>query len=96
MSGSVIPAVSRLSVLAGMQLCHGVRLGRLRPSNDAPDAGPRLRIVGDPAEPPAQLKRSRQLALLLEDGADRGGISLSDDEHPGNMVMYGQAGKRDR
>lgn len=79
-----------------MQLCHAVRLGRLPPSNDAPDTGSRLRIVGDPPEPPAQLKRSRQLALLLEDGADRGGISLSDDEHPTNMVMYGKAGKRDR
>ena len=33
----------------------------------------------------AQLDRSRELAALLVDGADRGGLCLGDDEHAGRM-----------
>jgi hypothetical protein len=40
---------------------------------------PRLRVVGDPREPPSQLDSGRQLSLLVEDGADRGSIGLGDN-----------------
>jgi hypothetical protein len=39
--------------------------------------------VSDAGEPPLQLDRGRQLAALLEDGADRGGIRLGDDKSYG-------------
>jgi hypothetical protein len=45
-------------------------------------------------EQPTQLDGGRQLALLIEDGADRGGIGLGDDEHPKSMAMHTTAGKR--
>ena len=65
-----------------------------RPSGNVPGARPRLRVVGYPWEPPAQLDSGRQLSLLIEDGADRGGIGLGDDEHPKNMAVRTTAGKR--
>ncbi len=40
-----------------------------------------------------KLDRSRQLSLLIEDGADRSSIGLGDDEHPIRMAMYAAAGK---
>ena len=63
------------------------------PAGDGPGALPRLRVVGDAGEPPAQLDRSRELAALLVDGADRSGIRLGDDEHRWSM---GRRGGRQR
>ena len=40
-----------------------------------------------PGEAPPQLDRSRELATLLVDGADRSGIRPGDDEHPRSMRM---------
>jgi hypothetical protein len=80
-----------LAVLAGTQPRHRAqRGGQRRP----PNACPRLRVVGDPWKPPAQLDSSRQLSLLIENGADRS-ISLGDDEHPKSMAVCTTAGKRD-
>ena len=85
----------RLAVLAGTQPRHRWRLGwQRRPPRDAPGARSRLRVVGDPWEPPAQLDSGRQLSLLIEDGSDRGGIGLGDDEHPRNMAVRTTAGMR--
>ncbi len=42
-------------------------------------------IVGDAREPASQLDHGRQLAVLIESGADRGGIFLGDHEHLGDM-----------
>ena len=42
---------------------------------------PRLPVVGDAGEPPAQFNRGRKLAALLEDGPDRSSLTLRDDEH---------------
>ncbi len=85
-----------LAVLAGTQLGHRAKLGwQRRPPGDAPGARPRLRVVGDSWEPPAQLDNGRQLSLLIEDGADSGGIGFGDDEHPQSMVVSTTACKRD-
>jgi hypothetical protein len=51
------------------------------PPSDSLGAGTGLCIVGDLGKSAAQFDRSRQLALLIEDSADRGGIRLGDDEH---------------
>jgi hypothetical protein len=64
------------------------------PPCDGPGAGPRLRVVGDPWEPSAQLDSSRQLSLLIKHGTDRGGISLGNDEHPNSMTVRTVADKR--
>jgi hypothetical protein len=72
-----------LAVLAGTQPRHRSGLDwQRRPPGDAPGAGPRLRVVSDPREPPPQLDSSRQFSLLVEDSADRGSIGLRDNEHP--------------
>ena len=42
-------------------------------------------VVGDAWEPASQLDHGRQLAALIESGADRGGIFLGDDEHLRHM-----------
>ena len=55
--------------------------GRSGSGFHGPGALPRLRVVGDAGEPPAQLDRSRELATLLIDGADLSGFCLGDDEH---------------
>ena len=55
---------------------------------------PRFRVVNDPRKPPAQLNSSRQLSLLIEGGADRGGIGFGDDEHPKALSVHITAGKR--
>lgn len=66
---------------------HRARLDwQRRPPGNAPSVCPRLRVVGDPREPPAQLDSSRQLSILVEDRPDRGGIGLGDNEHPNNMA----------
>ena len=64
------------------------------PSGDGPGACPRLRVVGDPWEPAAQLDGGGQLALLIENSADRGGIGLGDGEHPVRMGPRTAADKR--
>ena len=69
---------------------HGQRL----PAGDGPGTGAGLRGVGDGWEQPAQLDRGRELAALLVDGADRGGLSLGDDEHAGRMGVRTEGGKR--
>jgi hypothetical protein len=56
---------------------------------------PRFRVVSDPRKSPTQLDGGRQLSLLIEDGADRGGIGLGDDEHSKDMAVPTTAGKRD-
>ena len=83
-----------LAVLAGTQPRHRAQLDwQRRPPGDAPSVCPRLRVVGDPREPPAQLDSSRQLSVLVEDSADRGSIGLGDNEHPGSMAARTEAGK---
>jgi hypothetical protein len=82
-----------LAVFAGTQPRHRARLDYQRsPPGDAPSVCPRLRVVGDPREPPAQLDSSRQLSLLVEDGADRGSIGLGDNEHPNSIAARTAAG----
>ena len=74
---------------------HRARWRRQRlPSSDGPDVRPRLRVVGDARKSTAQLDSSRQLALLAEDGADRVGIRLGDEEHPKSMGTRRSADKR--
>jgi hypothetical protein len=83
-----------LAVLAGTQPRHRARLDwQRRPPGDAPGTHSRLRVVGDPREPPAQLDSSRQFSVLVEDSADRGSIGLGDNEHPGSMAARTEAGK---
>jgi hypothetical protein len=55
------------------------------PAGNGPGALPGFRHVGHAGEQPAQLGGSRQLASLVEGGADRGGFCLGDDEHPRSM-----------
>src|SRR3954453_21509629 len=70
--------------LAGAQRRYRGRRDRpRRPACDGPGALPRLLVVDDAGEPAADLDGGRQLALLLIDGADRGGIGFGDDEHGG-------------
>jgi hypothetical protein len=57
---------------------------------------PRLRVVGDPREPPTQLDSGRQLSLLIDGRADRSGIGLGDNEHLGSMAARAAAGKTRR
>jgi hypothetical protein len=47
-----------------------------------------------PAKSPTQLDSSRQLTLLVEDGADCVGIGLGDEEHPKSMVTRRSSDKR--
>ncbi|HEY4043620.1 MAG TPA: hypothetical protein VGM32_17475, partial [Rhodopila sp.] len=51
------------------------------PSGNGSGVGARLRVVGDAREQATQLNGGGQFALLLEDGADRGGNGLSNKEH---------------
>jgi hypothetical protein len=79
----------------GPQPGHRAWLRRWRlPSGDCPDVCPRLRVVGDPRKSPTQLDGGRQLALLVEDGADCIGIGLGDEEHSKRMAARRTAGKR--
>ena len=62
--------------LAGAQRYNRGRRDRpRRPACDGPGALPRLLVVDDAGEPAADLDGGRQLALLLIDGADRGGMA---------------------
>ena len=84
-----------LALTARTQPDHRARWRReLLPTGDGPDVRPRLRVVGDPRKSPAQLDSSRQLTLLAEDGADRVGIGLGDEEHPESMVTRRSSDKR--
>jgi len=86
---TVVPARA-----AGTQPGHRARRSRLRrPPGDGPGACPCLRVVGDPLKPPAQLDGGRQLALLIEDSADRVGVGLGDNEHQRSMGRERPAGK---
>ena len=71
----------------------GAADGQRPPAGDGPGTGAGLRGVGDGGEQPAQLDRGRELAALLEDGTDRGGLSFGDDEHAGRMGARTEGGK---
>ena len=76
-----------LAALAGSQPRHWARPDwQRRPPGDAPCEHPRLRVVDYSRKPPAQLDSGRQFSFLTEDGADRGGIDLGDNEHPQSMT----------
>ena len=47
-----------------------------------------------PGKQPPQLERGRQLAALFEDGADRSGFGLADDEHRWSMRTAAKADKQ--
>jgi hypothetical protein len=83
-----LPIPARIPPLPRAQR-HGQRL----PAGDGPGTGAGLGGVGDGGEQPAQLDRGRELAALLEDGADRGGLCLGDDEHAGRMGARIEDGK---
>jgi hypothetical protein len=59
----------------------------------SPGALPRLRVVRDAGEKPAQLDGGRELAALLEDGADCCSLCFGDGEHRGSMVAEAKAHK---
>jgi hypothetical protein len=83
------------ALTARSQRDHRARWRRPRlPSGDGPDVRQRLRVVGDPRKSPAQLDSSRQLTLLAEDGADRVGVGLGDEEHPQSMGTRRSSDKR--
>jgi len=54
---------------------------------------PRLDVVRDAREQPAQLDRGRQFALLLECSADCSGFRFGHGEHAGSMVTRAVTGK---
>jgi hypothetical protein len=56
-------------------------------------AFPRRSDVGHAREQAAQLDSGRELATLLEDDADRGGLGLGDDEHASRMGAHTGCGK---
>ena len=70
------------------------RHGQGLPASNGPGTRAGLRVVGDGWEQPSQLDRGRELAALLVDGADRGGLSLADNEHAGRMGVDIEDGKR--
>jgi hypothetical protein len=73
-----------LAVFAGMQPRHWAqRDWHWRPPSDAPGARPRFRVVGDPRKSSTQFDGDRKLAMLIEDGTDRGGGFLGNDKHEG-------------
>ena len=73
---------------------HPLHRPQRLPAGDGAGALPRLLVVGDAGEQPPQLDRGRELAMLLEGGADRSGLSLTDDEHRWSMGRHVVAGKR--
>jgi hypothetical protein len=70
------------------------RHGQGLPARNGPGTRAGLRVVGDGWEQPSQLDRGRELPALLVDGADRGGLSLADNEHAGRMGVDIEDGKR--
>ena len=81
------PIVRRASIrprqLHRAQLLGGQRL----PTGDSASTRPRLHIVGDAREQPAQLDRGRHLATLNDGGMDRVSLGLGDDKHPERVGM---------
>src|SRR4051794_7292452 len=63
------------------------------PSRYHPDDFACAGVVRDTGKPPAQFDRGRELALLLEDGADGGSISFGDGEHGWHMMAAVRVGK---
>ena len=63
------------------------------PARNRPDTCSRFRVVANPRKTAAQLDSCRQLALLVEDGADCIGIGLGDEKHPKSMVTHRTASK---
>jgi len=51
------------------------------PPGDRQGAGPRILVVGEAGEQPAQFHNGRQLAALFIGGADLGGIGFINDKH---------------
>jgi hypothetical protein len=64
------------------------------PAGDGASTLPGLRGVGDAGKQSVQLDGSRQLTTPVESGADRCGLCLGDDEHPGSMGIRIMTGKR--
>ena len=79
--------VASASAIAVCQeaVCRTSRNGQGLPARDGPGVLSGLRIVEHTREQTAQLDRGSELAALFEDGADRGGLCLSDNEHAGRM-----------
>jgi hypothetical protein len=80
-------------VSSGAPAPPGARNGQGLPAGNGPGTGAGLRGVGDARHQPAQLDRGRELAVLLVDGTDRGGLSLGDNEHAGRMGARIEGGK---
>ena len=59
--------------------------GQRRPASDGPGAGPRVGVIGDAGEQPAQFDSGRQLAALIEGGADHPGRSFLGPQWPDNL-----------
>jgi hypothetical protein len=51
------------------------------PAGDRPNMGPRHRVIGDTREQAPQFDRRGEFAVLREDGADRAGDGVGDQEH---------------
>jgi hypothetical protein len=79
--GDGSPSVS----LAARRLHRTCPPGQRPPAGDCPCALPRLLSIRNAGKQPPQLDGSRELATLLEDGTDRGGLSFGDDEHRWSM-----------
>jgi len=75
----------RLSPFARKRLGTAWWNGQGLPARDGPGVLSGLRIVEHTRKQTAQLDRGSELAALFEDGADRGGLGLSDNEHVGRM-----------
>ena len=54
-------------------------------ASDGAPAHPRLGVIGDAREQPAQLDRRSELAAPVERGTGGGGFGLGDGEHAGSM-----------
>jgi hypothetical protein len=69
------------------------RCWRWFPTGDRAGALSRLGVVDDAGEQPTQFDGRRQLALLLEESADRSRIGLGDEEHLQRMATRRTTGK---
>ena len=78
----VIASVASLSIASSYRLLFG----RQRfPAGNGASTRPRLHIVSDAREQPAQLDRGRQFTTLNEGSTDRVGLCFGDDKHPERM-----------
>ena len=78
-----------LSPFARKRLGRVSRNGQGLPACDGPGALSCVRVIEHTRKQPAQLDCGRELAVLLEDDADRGGICLSANEHTNRMEKAG-------